>query len=146
MAGKLTARRVESLSKRKGRYLDGNGLFMRVLGPNKSYWVYRYRVHGVDREMSIGNPQFMTLVEARAKHLEMRAIVAKGGDPVGERQKGRAFAKVLHRADAPILWRSRRCLPRLEGQARQVPEQETQVAMGRDLGRTARVVPSQACR
>jgi integrase len=103
MAGKLTARGVESLSKRKGRYLDGNGLFMRVLGPNKSYWVYRYRVHGVDREMSIGNPQFMTLVEARAKHLEMRAIVAKGGDPVGERQKGRAFAKVLHRADAPTF-------------------------------------------
>ena len=103
MAGKLTARGVESLSKRKGRYLDGNGLFMRVLGPNKSYWVYRYRVHGVDREMSIGNPQFMTLVEARAKHLELRAIVAKGGDPVGERQKGKAFAKVVHRADAPTF-------------------------------------------
>jgi hypothetical protein len=39
MAGKLTARSVESLAKRRGRFLDGDGLFLRVLDPGKRiYW------------------------------------------------------------------------------------------------------------
>ena len=43
MAGKLTARTVESRAKRKGRYSDGDGLFLRVLDPGKRvYWTYRY--------------------------------------------------------------------------------------------------------
>ena len=51
MAGKLTARGVESLAKRKGRFLDGDGLFLRVLDPGKRvYWVYRFRLNGLDRE------------------------------------------------------------------------------------------------
>jgi hypothetical protein len=55
MAGKLTARSVESLAKRRGRYGDGDGLFLRVLDPGKRvYWTYRYRLNGVDRETSVG--------------------------------------------------------------------------------------------
>ena len=33
MTGKLTARSADSLAKRKGRWLDGGGLFLRVLDP-----------------------------------------------------------------------------------------------------------------
>ena len=44
MAGKLTARSVESLAKKKGRYLDGHGLFLRVLDPGRRvYWVIGLR-------------------------------------------------------------------------------------------------------
>jgi hypothetical protein len=50
MAGKLTARSAESLVKRKGRWLDGGGLFLRVLDPGKRvYWVYRYRLGNRER-------------------------------------------------------------------------------------------------
>jgi hypothetical protein len=43
MAGKLTARGIESLSRRRGRYGDGDGLFLRVLDPDRRvYWTYRY--------------------------------------------------------------------------------------------------------
>jgi hypothetical protein len=51
MGGKLTARGVERLAKTKGRYGDGQGLFLRVHDPGRRmYWVYRYRVGGAERE------------------------------------------------------------------------------------------------
>ena len=51
MAGKLTARSLESRAKRKGRYSDGDGLFLRVMDPGrKAYWVYRYTISGKERE------------------------------------------------------------------------------------------------
>ena len=73
MAGKLTARGVESRAKRKGRFLDGDGLFLRVLDPGKRvYWVYRFRLNGMDRETSIGAYPAMSLAEARIKHADLR--------------------------------------------------------------------------
>ena len=88
MADKLTARGVESRAKRKGRYLDGGGLFLRVLDPGKRvYWVYRYRVGRKDRETSVGAYPAMTLAEARIKHADLRAMVLKGIDPVGDRRR-----------------------------------------------------------
>ena len=77
MAGKLTARGVESMARRKGRYSDGDGLFLRVLNPgHRVYWVYRYRLSdGRDREMSVGTFPNMSLADARTKHLELRKRV-----------------------------------------------------------------------
>jgi hypothetical protein len=87
MAGKLTARGVGSLAKRKGRFLDSDGLFLRVLDPDKRvYWVYRFRLRGLDRETSIGAYPAMSLAEARIKHTDLRAIVLRGIDPVGQKQ------------------------------------------------------------
>ena len=91
MTGKLTARSAESLAKRKGRWLDGGGLFLRVLEPgHKAYWTYRYRVNGNDREMSVGAVPAMSLALARIRHAELKALVLKGVDPVGDRRKGKA--------------------------------------------------------
>ena len=91
MTGKLTARGVETRSRAKGRYLDGGGLFLRVLEPGrKVYWTYRYRLNGVDREMSVGASPAMSLAEARIRHADLRASVLKGIDPVGDKRKGKA--------------------------------------------------------
>jgi integrase len=91
MSGKLTARSAESLAKRKGRWLDGDGLFLRTLEPGqKTYWVYRYRLDNRDRETSVGSFPAMTLAQARIKHADLRAQVLKGIDPVGERRKAKA--------------------------------------------------------
>jgi hypothetical protein len=90
MTGKLTARGVESLAKRKGRWLDGAGLFLRVLDPGKRvYWTYRFRLNGVDREMSVGAYPAMTLAEARIRHADLRATVLRGIDPLGGRRNAK---------------------------------------------------------
>ena len=86
MTGKLTTRGVESLAKRKGRFLDQGGLFLRVLEPGKRvYWVYRYTLDGKEREKSVGSYPAMSLADARIKHADLRAAVLKGADPVGDR-------------------------------------------------------------
>ena len=86
--GKLTARGVDSLARRKGRYGDGDGLFLRVLDPGRRvYWVYRYRANGRERETSLGAYPTVTLADARAKHIDMRKLVKDKVDPVGDRRK-----------------------------------------------------------
>ena len=86
--GKLTARGVDSLVRRKGRYGDGDGLFLRVLDPGRRvYWVYRYRANGRERETSLGAYPTVTLADARAKHIDMRKLVKDKVDPVGDRRK-----------------------------------------------------------
>jgi integrase len=91
MAGKLTARSLESRAKRKGRYSDGDGLFLRVMDPGrKAYWVYRYTISGKEREKSIGSYPGMSLADARIKHADLRAAVLKGVDLIGDQRKASA--------------------------------------------------------
>jgi integrase len=95
MAGKLTARGVGSHAKRKGRYLDGDGLFLRVLDPGKRvYWVYRFRLNGKDRETSIGSYPATSLGEARIKHADLRGAVLRGIDPLGDRRAAKEAKSV----------------------------------------------------
>jgi Arm DNA-binding domain len=83
MAGKLTARSAESLAKTRGRYLDGHGLFLRVLDPGRRvYWVYRFTTDGREREKSVGAYPEMSLAQARIKHAELRAQVLAGTDVI----------------------------------------------------------------
>ena len=106
MTNKLTARSVERLARTKGRYLDDAGLFLRVMEPGrKVYWTLRYRLNGVDREMSLGSYPAVSLADARFKQMEMRALVAKGADPVGERRKNgkNGKAPVLTPSGAPTF-------------------------------------------
>jgi integrase len=91
MAGKLTARSLESRAKRKGRYSDGDGLFLRVMDPGrKAYWVYRYTLNGKERETSVGSYPAMSLGDARIKHADLRAAVLKGIDLIGDQRKASA--------------------------------------------------------
>jgi integrase len=86
MTGKLMARGVENLAKRKGRYRDDHGLFLRVLDPgHKVYWTYRFRLNGADRETSVGAYPELSLEQARAKHAAMRAQVLNKIDPAPRR-------------------------------------------------------------
>ena len=90
--GKLTTRSVEGFAKRKGRYSDGDGLFLRVLDPGKRvYWTYRYVVGGKERETSLGALADIKLEQARIKHAELRADVLKRVDPRGDRRGGKGI-------------------------------------------------------
>jgi integrase len=93
MAGKLTARGVESRAKRKGRYGDGDGLFLRVLDPGRRvYWTYRYTLGGKERETSIGPYPEMSLADARGKHAGLRAQVLNKSDPLAGKRNGKSAA------------------------------------------------------
>ena len=86
--GKLTTRSVEGFAKRKGRYSDGDGLFLRVLDPGRRvYWTYRYVIGGKERETSFG--AFPESAGAGA-HQARRAAreVLKKIDPLGDRRRG----------------------------------------------------------
>ena len=56
--------------------------------------MFRYTVKGRGRETSLGPYPEMTLGDARTKHLELRAAVAKGLDPVGDKRKAKSAAQV----------------------------------------------------
>src|SRR5579864_5568624 len=88
---KLTQERLDALTKTKGRFGDGDGLFFRSFGGGKAYWVYRYRTHGCEREMSLGPFPEVSLDDARAKHVAARKlVVADKADPLAARDAERA--------------------------------------------------------
>jgi integrase len=82
----LTPPSLRTLLKKPGRHSDGQGLFFRVLGDAKAYWVYRFRINGREREMSLGPYPELGLGEARRKHAELRAQVLNRIDPLAERR------------------------------------------------------------
>src|SRR5580704_52694 len=90
--GKLNDNGLKGLIERPDRYPDGQGLFFKTLGKGRAYWTYRYRVGGKERETSIGPYPETTLATARIKHAELRAMVLKGIDPVGDKRNAKAAA------------------------------------------------------
>jgi hypothetical protein len=68
--------------------LMGDGGF--IFGDGKAYWVYRYRVAGREREMSLGPYPETTLEKARAKHAVARAQVLNKSDPLANRRNANA--------------------------------------------------------
>jgi hypothetical protein len=90
---KLTPPSLRTLIKKPGRHGDGNGLFFRTLGDAKAYWVYRFRINGREREMSLGPYPELSLGDARQKHADLRALVLRKIDPLRNR----------HAAKSPML-------------------------------------------
>jgi hypothetical protein len=98
---------LRRLIKKTGRHSDGGGLYFRVIGGVKAYFVYRYRVGGRERETSLGPFPELTLAEAREKHAALRKrVVVDRADPLAEKRG----AKIM-----PAAWptsTSRRTRPR----------------------------------
>lgn len=70
--------------KRDGVYADGSGLYLRVRG-NARYWIFIYHLQGKRREMSLGALPGVTLARAREKAQGAREVLARGSDPLKER-------------------------------------------------------------
>jgi integrase len=88
-----TQRDIKDLLQSPGRHGFGKGLFFRVLDPTKAYWVYRYRIAGKEREVSIGSYP-MSLKDADAKHAELRKLVVTDKvDPLAKKQADKEAAK-----------------------------------------------------
>ena len=90
----LTAKRIEQLKKKPGRYRDDRGLYLRVLSPRNAGWVLRYERHGKERMMSLGPLHVVTLAQARDRARDARLLLLDGIDPL-EQKKTLKAARAL---------------------------------------------------
>jgi hypothetical protein len=86
---KLTAREVEGLRKQLGTHAVGDNLYVRLKG-NGASWVFRYLVNGKARWAGLGSLRDWTLAEARERAREFRNALARGKDPLAEREQKEA--------------------------------------------------------
>lgn len=93
MAGKLNARKVETLTK-PGRYADGNNLYLYISPNGGKRWTFFYRFgktldgRELRREMGLGGAARgqVSLAEARERALEARRLLSAGIDPLEHRK------------------------------------------------------------
>lgn len=90
-----TARGVSSLlsSGVTGMYPSGNGLYLKVSGKGAGSWIYRYQMDGKRSKMGLGACADVSLADARAFVAEQSALIARGIDPVRNREQ-QAIEKV----------------------------------------------------
>lgn len=83
--GKLSAIKVQKAS--TGRYVDGDGLYLTVNASGSKQWSLRVVMpspeggKGTLREFGLGSANAVSLVDARAKAAEWRALAKQGIDP-----------------------------------------------------------------
>ena len=94
------ARQVNKLSDRgvkaareKGRYADGNGLYLQVGKSGTKSWLFRYMLDKRPREMGLGSVQTVSLAKARAEALQCKKNLHEGIDPIRVRNERLALAK-----------------------------------------------------
>jgi integrase len=69
----------------EGRWSDGGGLYLQGRNGGVS-WVFEYTRHGRTRHMGLGAAQTVSLALARELAAEQRTLLARGLDPLAERQ------------------------------------------------------------
>lgn len=79
------------------KHSDGEGMFLHVKAAGK-YWRLSYRFNGKQKTLALGVYPEVTLVKARARRLEARALLADGIDPgvAKKDRKRRDEAQSLH--------------------------------------------------
>jgi len=69
-----------------GMHPDGAGLYLRIRDGGGASWTFRYKLHGRDRWLDIGDPLDTSLAKARIAARAERAKVDAGRDPIGEKR------------------------------------------------------------
>ena len=60
----------------KGKYHDGNGLYISISSKGKGKWSFRYRAHKKSREMGLGRFPDVSLFDARQHALSNKQLNA----------------------------------------------------------------------
>ena len=108
----LTPVRINAL-KTKGRYADGNGLYLVITASGAKQWLLRTMVYGRRRDIGLGSLRLVTLAEAREKARHYRKIAREGGDPIAAKRKAQmavpTFAEAAQRVhtEHSKAWRSK---------------------------------------
>src|SRR6266852_543378 len=91
--GRLTALKVSRAAK-PGMYADGGGLYLQVSSVGAKSWIYRFMLHGREREMGLGSLSAVSLSEARTHASKCRSLRQAGIDPIEARKAAQAEAKL----------------------------------------------------
>jgi integrase len=93
---KLTAKRVEALLKKPGRYRDNGdeggvrGLLLVVVNKVNASWQLRYERNGRERWLGLGPARLITLKQARDRARVARVQLLDGVDPLEQKQAKKA--------------------------------------------------------
>jgi len=90
---KLTSLQAKKISA-YGFYPDGNGLYLQVSRSGAKSWVFRYESNGKGRKQGLGSATDLTLNEARVAASESRKLRLHGKDPIDEKKRIIAAAKM----------------------------------------------------
>lgn len=94
----ITQLKARSLG--KGKYADGQGLWLVKTEKDAGKWILRIVVDGKRREMGLGRWPDVSIAEAREKAEEARRTLRNGRDPIAERTKLKRQANRLTVAEA----------------------------------------------
>ncbi len=104
----LTIRKVETAKPKGKEYklADQRGLYLFVTPCGGKLWRYKYRVGRIEKLMALGKYPDILLADARERHQQARTMLAKGSDPMAERNREKqaqrervehSFRAVAHR-------------------------------------------------
>ena len=71
----------------KGKYHNGNGLYISISSKGKGKWSFRYRAHKKSREMGLGRFPDVSLFDARQHALSNKQLLRKNIDPIDEKNR-----------------------------------------------------------
>lgn len=88
----LTSTAVKNAKPRDKTYkqFDGEGLYLEVRPNGKKHWRLKYRLAGKEKLFALGPYPEISLADAREGKREARVLIAKGVDPVAQRQADKA--------------------------------------------------------
>jgi integrase len=90
LTGKLTEKGISKLLGKPGRYNDGHGLILQVMGPHRASWFLRYERDGRERWHGLGSLATFPLATARKRAQEKRQLLADGIDPIDHKRAQKA--------------------------------------------------------
>ena len=92
----LTDSAVRAAKPRSKNYklADAGGLYLLVTPAGGRLWRFKYRMHGVEKKLSIGRYPDVSLRDARAARDAAREALFGGADPAADKRRGRLAAKV----------------------------------------------------
>jgi len=89
----LTAKRIARLRRNPGRYHDGHGLYLQIIGSKGASWLLRYERDHREHMLGLGPLHVVGLKEARERAKAARLLLLDGIDPIEARK-----AKKVERA------------------------------------------------
>jgi integrase len=91
---RLSAIRLRKLPAYRTMLPDGGGLYLSVVPPHASSWIFRYMAAGQQRVMGLGSYPAISLAVARELAADARKLRVQGRDPLQEKRVQAASARL----------------------------------------------------
>lgn len=88
-----------------------SNLWLRVRPSGRGYWILRYRSEGIQRKLTLGGVDTLTVDTARKLATKRLAEIADGADPVTQRKAHRSAPTLTELAELHINTKRSKCKP-----------------------------------